>query len=164
MPRWIVEADAIVGTSPMGLPDRCVKCGRYVSDSQRVEATLYWYPRGFWWWVWGVYAYVIQRRPLEISYTLCPQHVRSLRRRQQVAFALWALCLALVLAAYATRANWICVVGALILFIAALIVQRMARLPLWAARHEDGIFRVRGFGRDFLSAVKGPDVPEVADA
>ena len=105
MPRWIVDADTIVGTSPMGLPDRCVKCGRYVPGGRRVETTLYWYPRRIWWIWWGnfvFFLYFLHRRPLEISYSLCSHHDRALRRRQQAALGLWALFVALVIAACAT--------------------------------------------------------------
>lgn len=162
MPRWTVDAGTIVGMSPMELPDRCVKCGRYVPGGRRVEATLYWYPRRIWWGPFIVYAYVLERRPLEISYSLCPQHDRSLERRQQAALGLWALFVALLIAAFATQGNRICLVAAFALFIAALIVQTMARLPLWAASHDDGVFGVKGFGKDFLAAVAGPDASATA--
>ncbi len=82
MSDWIVAENAIIGTSPMELPDRCVECGRDASGGRRVDTRLYWYPR--WIWVgilWGVFPVVLlyyaARRPLEIRYSLCPQDDRS---------------------------------------------------------------------------------------
>jgi hypothetical protein len=162
---WIVAKDAIVGTSPMKLPDRCVECGREASGGRRVETTLYWYPR--WIWVgilWGVFPaillYFASRRRLEISYSLCPDDDRSLRKRKRVAMGIWALFVAFVIAAVATHFNRFCMIAALVLFFVAWIVQMMTGVPLTVAGHEDGVFGVKGFGKEFLSAAGEPGTAE----
>jgi hypothetical protein len=154
---WVVAKDAIIGTSPMELPDRCIECGRKAPGGRRVETTLYWYPR--WIWVgivWGVFPvfllYFASRRRLEISYSLCPDDDRSLRTRKRMAMGAWALFLALLIAAVATHFNRISMIAALVLFFVAWIVQMMAGVPLTVAGHEDGAFGVKGLGKEFLLA------------
>lgn len=158
---WIVAKNAIVGTSPMELPDRCVECGRKASGGRRVETTLYWYPR--WIWVgilWGVFPVVLlyfaSRRRLEISYSLCSDDDRSLRTRKQVAIGAWALFVAVVIAAIATHFNRSCAIAALVLFFAALTAQMLAGVPLVVAGHKHGVFGLKGFGKDFLLATGEP--------
>ena len=165
MSDWIVAKDAIVGTSPMEMPDRCVECGRDASAGRRVDTTLHWYPR--WIWVgilWGVIPavllYYAARRPLEISYSLCPQDDRSFRIRKRAALVMWALFVALLIAAVATHFNRACVIATVALFFVAVIAHLMALVPLTAAGHEDGVFGVKGFSKDFLQAVERPNVHE----
>ena len=165
MSDWMVAKNAIVGTSPMKLPDCCVECGRKASGGRRVEATLYWYPR--WIWVgilWGVFPaillYFASRRRLEISYSLCPDDNRSLRTRKRVALGTWALFVAVVIAAAATHFNRSCMIAAFVLFFVALIVQMMASVPLMVGGHEDGVFGVKGFGDEFLLAAGEPSGAE----
>ncbi len=153
---WMVAKDAIVGTSPMKLPDRCVECGRRISGGRRVETTLYWYPR--WIWVgilWGVFPaillYFASRRRLEISYSLCSDDDRSLRKRKRVAMAAWALFLALLIATVVTQGNRVYLIAAFVLLFVALILHMMAGVPLTVAGHEDGVFGIKGFGKEFLS-------------
>jgi Na+-transporting NADH:ubiquinone oxidoreductase subunit NqrB len=163
---WIVAKDAIVGTSPMELPDRCVECGRDASGGRRVDTTLYWYPRWIWLGIfWGVIPVVLlyyaARRPLKISYSLCPEDDRSLRTRKRVAIGVWALFVAFLVAAVATHFNRFCVIAAIVLFFGAVIVHFMAVVPLSAAGHEDGVFGIKGFGKDFLSGVERPNAAEL---
>ncbi len=163
MSDWIVDKNAIIGTSPMSLPDLCVECGRDASGGRRVDARLYWYPR--WIWVgilWGVFPVVLlyyaARRPLEISYSLCPQDDRSLRTRKRAALVMWALFVALLIAAIATHFNRACVIATVVLFFAAVIAHFMALVPLTAAGHEDGVFGIKGFSKNFLLTVERPRV------
>ena len=157
MPDWIVAKNAIVGTSPMELPDRCVECGRKASGGRRVETTLYWYPRWIWVGVlWGVFPvillYFASRRRLKISYSLCPDDDRSLLTRKRAAMGAWALFVAVVIAAIATHFNRSCMIAAFVLFFVALIVHMMAGVPLRVAGHEHGVFGIKGFGKGFLFA------------
>ncbi len=161
MSDWIVEKKAIIGTSPMELPDRCVECGGDASGGRRVDTRLYWYPR--WIWVgilWGVFPvallYYAARRPLEISYSLCPRDDHSLRMRKRAALVMWALFVALLIAAIATQFNRACVIATVALFFVAVIAHFMALVPLTAAGHEDGVFGVKGFSKNFLLAVERP--------
>jgi hypothetical protein len=169
MSEWIVASDALVGTSPMELPGRCVECGGDVSGGRRVDSTLYWYPR--WIWVgilWGVIPvillYYASRRPLKIGYSLCPKDDWSLRMRKRVEMVMGALFAAFLIAGVATHFNRFCMIAAIVLFIAALIVHFMAQVPLRAAGHEDGVFGVRGFSKDFLSTAKAPGAAEATDS
>jgi hypothetical protein len=143
----------------MKLPERCVECGRKASGGQRVQTTLYWYPR--WIWVgiiWGVFPalllYFASRRPLDISYSLCADDYRSLRARKRAAMGAWALCVVLLIAAVATHFNRFCLIAAFVLFFVAVIVQMMARVALTVAGHDGGVFGVRGLSKDFLSAAE----------
>ncbi len=161
MSDWIVDKNAIIGTSPMELPDRCVECGKDASGGRRVDTRLYWHPR--WIWVgilWGVVPvallYYAARRPLEISYSLCAQDDRSLRLRKRAALVMWALFGALLIAAIATHFNRACVFATVALFFAAVIAHFMSLVPLTAAGHEDGVFGVKGFSKNFLLAAGGP--------
>jgi hypothetical protein len=162
---WIVAENAIIGTSPMELPDRRVECGRDASGGLRVDTRLYWYPR--WIWVgilWGVFPVVLlyyaARRPLEISYSLCPHDDGSLRMRKRAALVMWALFVALLIAAVATHFNRACVIATVVLFFVAVIAHFMALVPLTVAGHEDGVFGVKGFSKKFLLAVERPKAGE----
>ena len=145
----------------MELPERCVECGREASGGRRVHTRLFWHPR--WIWVgilWGVVPVVLlydaARRPLEISYSLCPHDDRSLRMRKRAALVMWALFVALLIAAVATHFNRACVFAAVALFFAAAIAHFMSLVPLTVAGHEDGVFGVKGFSKKFLLTVGGP--------
>ena len=135
------------------------------SGGRRVEATLYWYPR----WIWvgvlwsvvpAVLLYFALRRPLEISYSLCPDDDRSLRMRKRAAIGTWTLFVAVVIAAIVTRGNRFFLIAPSVLFFVALIVHFMAGVPLAVAGHEDGVFGVKGLSKNFLLAVERPKAGE----
>ena len=163
MSDWIVDKNAIIGTSPMELPDRSAReCGKHASGGRRVDTRLYWHPR--WIWVgilWGVVPvallYDAARRPLEISYSLCAQDDRSLRLRKRAALVMWALFGALLIAAIATHFNRACVFATVALFFAAVIAHFMSWVPLTTAGpRQDGVFGVKGFSKNFLLAAGRP--------
>lgn len=168
MSDWIVAKGAIVGTSPMELPDRCVECGRKTLGGRRVEATLYWYPRWIWVGVlWSVVPatllYFALRRPLEISYSLCPDDDRSLRMRKRAAMGTWTLFVAVVIAAIVTRGNRFFLIAPSVLFFVALILHLMAGVPLAVTGHEDGVFGIKGLSKEFLLAAGGPGSAEAPE-
>ncbi len=86
----------------------------------------------------------------------------SLRLRKRAAFVMWALFVALLIAAVATHFNRACVIATVALFFVAVVAHFMALVPLTAAGHEDGVFGVKGFGKNFLLAVERPKAGERA--
>jgi hypothetical protein len=155
MTDWMVADDAVVGTSPIALPPICVDCGRESPDNLYIETKLYWYPR--WIWVgliWGVFPavllYYAARRPLLIGYALCDDHVRWLRARRRLAYTMWAIFVALVVASVATRAWEPLLIATFVVFVISAIASMMSWSPLRVAAHDDGVFGVRGFSAEFL--------------
>jgi hypothetical protein len=155
----MVAKHAVIGTSPIVLPHFCVDCGRPSEGGTRSESTLYWSPS--WIWVgifWGfvpiVLLYYAARRGVDISFSLCPIHARSLRLKKRAALIMTAAFVVALAAAIVFQSMYAAFV-ALALFILALIMFAAAGTPLRAAGHEDGVFGIKGFDRRFLAAVAG---------
>lgn len=162
MPDWVVHERGVIGTSPIVLPHRCITCGRPTEDGGvRYRTILHWYPGWIWIGIfWGILPYVLlyyaSRRPVKVDYSLCSDHVRSGRTKKYVTLG---LALAFLVALAATIATRFWPVGAwvsLVLFLAAVAGWFVCGPPLRAADHDDGVFAVRGFGREFLSELGGP--------
>lgn len=161
MSDWTVDKGAILGTSSLVLPAQCVECGRDASHETRVDTVLHWYPA--WIWVgliWGllpvVLLYYAARRPLRISYSLCPEHRRTLVVKKRIIAGMWALFAFVAIVAVAAPFNSYLIAGALVLFVVTLIVHFAAGLSLRVTRHRKGIFTVIGFGQGFLAEVRHP--------
>jgi hypothetical protein len=73
---------------------------------------------------------------------------------------MWALFVGLLIATVATHLNRACAIATVALFFMAVIAHFMALVPLMAAGHEDGVFGVKGFSKNFLLAVERPKAPE----
>jgi hypothetical protein len=166
MSDWIVtdDVDAIVGTSPMALPPICVECGRECGGEREndryIETTLYWFPRWIWFGlIWGiipaVLLYYASRRPLRLGYALCEDHVRWQRRRIHVAWGVWTLFLAVFVGSVVTHGTPALLIATIALLVIALVASMMSWSPLRVAGHEDGVFGVKGFSREFLHRVRG---------
>jgi len=146
---WTVGKGAILGTSPILLPAQCAECGRAASRGKRVETILYWYPS--WIWVgliWAVFPvallYYAARRPLKITYSLCPEHQHTLAVKRRAVLGMWALFAAVAVAAIATFSSYL-ILAALALFVVTWVVHVAAVLSL----------RVRSY-KDSSSASTGP--------
>ena len=156
MTDWMVAEKAVIGTSPMELPHLCIVCGRQPQSGRRLDATLYWAPRWIWFGIlWGVVPVVLlyyaARRPLKIEYSLCGEHLRSLRLRKHLAQASWVVLIAAIVACVVGRGRSAILIVAGAIFLVTLVLNMMAWLPLRVAGHEDGVFGVRGFSKEFLT-------------
>jgi hypothetical protein len=151
---WVVEGDIVVGTSPILLPHICVECGRPSAGGVRYESDLFWYPG----WIWiGILCGIIpawllykaSRRAVYVEYSLCADHVLSLRRRKLAGAVLMVAFAAVLAAAIAARSVPLGPVAGL-LFIAGIVAYMAARPPLRAVDQYERMFVLRGFGREFL--------------
>jgi hypothetical protein len=157
--EWTANDEGVIGTSPIILPHLCVKCGQSSHGGTRYEAELDWTPGWIWIGIlWGFFPvillYYASVRRVDVEYSLCTEHRAVLRRRKQAALWIAAGFLVVVAAAIAARVVYLWPV-AFVVFLAAVITWSMSRPPLRTAGHEDGVFGIRGFGPDFLSAVAG---------
>ena len=171
MNDWMIAGQRRHRRLAVELPPICIDCGQRSSNNARFETTLYWYPT----WIWvgilfgvfpAVLLYFAARRPLHIRYCLCEQHVRWRRAQKRVAYAAWVIFVALMVACVTTRMNPPLLVAAVVMLVVAAVLYMMAWLPLRVAGHEDGVFGVRGFGKEFLEqaaqrpgALRGYNIP-----
>jgi hypothetical protein len=160
---WTVAEKAVIGTSPIELPNLCIDCGRESSGNRHLKTTLYWMPRWIWVGVfWGilpvVLLYYAARRPLAVEYSLCEEHFRWLRLRKRVALAMWVVFTGVLAACIATHATSALLIAGLVTFVLTVVATMMAWLPLRVVAHEDGVFGVKGFSREFLerAAARSP--------
>jgi hypothetical protein len=155
MTDWMITDRAVIGTSPMELPPICIDCGRERPDNVQVDTTLYWYPRWIWLGVlWGVFPIVLlyfaARRPLRIGYSLCEEHRRWRRTQMRMAYGAWAVFVAVVVADIVTHGWPPLLIALVVALVIAAVLHMMAWLPLRVAGHEEGVFGVRGFSKEFL--------------
>ena len=154
MSDWVVEGDIVIGTSPILLPHFCVECGRPSAGGVRYESDLYWYPGWIWIGVlWGIVPawllYYASRRAVYVEYSLCADPALSLRRRKLASALLMVAFIAVLAAAIAARSVLLGPVAGL-LFIAGVVTYMTARPPLHTVDQDEGMFVLRGFGREFL--------------
>jgi hypothetical protein len=155
MTDWMVAGKAVIGTSPIELPDLCIDCGREAQGHRRFKTTLHWFPRWIWVGVlWGilpvVLLYYAARRPLAVEYSLCEEHFRWLRLRKRVALTMWVVFAAVLAACAVNRGTSAFLIAVLATFVLTVVLNMMAWLPLRVAAHEDGVFGVKGFSEEFL--------------
>jgi hypothetical protein len=167
MSDWIVDQKAVIGTSPIILPDFCVDCGRPASTGTRIDSTLHWSPGWIWIGIfWGFIPifllYYAARRGVDINYSLCALHARSIKLRKRAALATTAAFVAVLAAAIGFHYLY-AGFAALAIFVIALIMWMAAGSPLRAAGHEDGVFGIKGFDKHFLAAAAGRSPSTRAD-
>jgi hypothetical protein len=153
---WMVENGGVIGTSPIILPDFCVDCGRHGADGIRAQTRLYWYPG--WVWVgifWGIFPvyllYLAARRGVDVEYSICSEHVESMKRKKRAGL-ISAACFVVLLAAAIFFQNPYLGGAALLALVVAAIMYMTSGSPLRAAGHEDGVFGIKGFDDTFLEA------------
>jgi hypothetical protein len=156
MSDWMVKDRGVIGTSPIILPDCCVDCGRPGSDGIRAQTRLYWYPG--WVWVgifWGIFPvyllYLAARRGVDVEYSICSEHVASMKRKKRAGLISAAFFVVLLAAAIYFRNPYLGGAALLALVVAA-IMYMISGSPLRAAGHEDGVFGIKGFDDAFLEA------------
>jgi hypothetical protein len=158
--RVAVSGNKILGTSPMTLPDRCVKCGKDASRGRRVDRTLYGYSQ---WLVLTVLLglivfivlYYATRQALRLSYATCPDCTRSRDVKRRVSWGGWALFVVLLVTAIAFSSSVLGIMSA-VAFIGAVVASVLAASPLRVAGFDGNLFTVKGAGKEFLAALGGP--------
>jgi hypothetical protein len=154
-----VAGNKLVGTSPMVLPEGCVKCGVPTPNGPRTRKKLYHYP--VWIWV-GLIAgllpmlilYYVLRKPLDLSYCVCEKCSKSMGLKKGLAVSAWVLLLAGV--AFVVATNPSIIVGAVVLgvlFVLALAATVMVSPPLRVAGYDERYFSVAGACPEFLTHV-----------
>jgi hypothetical protein len=150
-----VVGDEIVGTSPMLLPLGCAVCGRNARDGRRINKTLFTCP------IWvvpillltlvgGLIAYLCARKQLQLSYSLCGECASALKTKKWIARGAWALLAAVVVASIGLGNKYLLIFAAVV-FVAAVAASFIAQPPLRCGGQSQGVFRVKGAGRDFLA-------------
>jgi hypothetical protein len=139
----------------MRLIENCVKCGADATRGRRFDTVRYFYPL----WIWlGLFVGVVPvvglfytvRKPLEISFSLCPECERTRRRSMWAAVAAWVLTTATTLVAVWRADAWI-LIGAAVLFVVAVVASIRANTPLAAVACKKETFTVKGFGKGFMA-------------
>jgi hypothetical protein len=154
----MVVAGKLYGPSPMVLIENCVLCGADARFGRgpRFNTARYHYPL----WVFlGLFLGVIPvilmaifgRKTLLIPFSLCPECHRARRRRRHIAWGIWALLPVWLIGSIGlTLGGDVVLIGALVVFFAALTASFLASPPLQISGYEDGLFTVKGFGESFL--------------
>jgi hypothetical protein len=152
-----VVGDRLVGRSPMVLPCGCVVCGKDAANGRRINRTLYACP----FWIilvilfsllLGVIVYLIARKPLELSYSLCSECAQSRATKRWIAIGGWLLFVLLVAAAIATG-SMLLVILMIVAFVGALTMSVLAGSRLRVSGYQAGVFTVKGAGPTFLTAL-----------
>jgi hypothetical protein len=158
-----VEGNALVLPSHVMLPPICVKTNRPLSESEMIEAKLYWCPRSAI--AWGIIsggliyiiAYFAMREEFIITYGLD----RSIRKKRmlwtipKLLIAIGSLPAAIAIAV-SNSTHWIIMplVFALFgLFAAALASLFLGGSPLNVVDRKDEMFWVKGFSKEFLDGL-----------
>jgi hypothetical protein len=152
-----VSGKKILGTSPMTLPDRCVKCGKDASRGRRVEQTLYGYSP---WIVLTIFIgllifiiiYYATRQPLLLGYATCPDCTRSREVKRRVSWGAWALFAVLLVAAVGFLSSVLGILSA-VAFVGAITASILAGPPLRVIGVSGNVFTVKGAGQEFLAAL-----------
>jgi hypothetical protein len=148
-------AGKLCGTSPMRLIENCVKCGADATRGRRFDTMRYFYPV----WIWlGLFVGVIPvialfyavRKPLEISFSLCPACEQTRRRNMWTALGAWVLTTATILVAVWLADAWI-LIGTAVFFLAGVVTSIRANTPLAAIGHKKQVFTVKGFDKGFMA-------------
>ena len=144
----------ISGPSPMFFNTSCVQCGRDASLGRRGDNTQYYYPPYVYLGILlGLIPLIIFqyafRKPLHLSYSLCPDcnHRRTVKKR--ITLALWLVVPVTFVAAIAVDNARILILTAVV-FVAATVMSFLIRCPLMVAGYNEPFFVVKGFGDGFV--------------
>jgi hypothetical protein len=154
-----VVGNNIVGMSPMILPLGCAKCGKNATDGRRLNKTLFTCP------IWlipvfvftllgGLIVYLVVRKQLQLNYSLCGDCARSLATKKWIAVGAWVLFAAVLFVSMGLASVPLLIVAGAV-FVAAVVASFLAQPPLRLGGHKDGLFTVKGAGRDFLARFAG---------
>ena len=139
----------------MLLIEKCVKCGNDAAHGHRIHVTQYFSPR----WVWlGLLAgllplipcYLIGRKTLRLSYSLCPECDRVEKRKKWIAAGAWLLLAATALVSIELNDAWILIAGG-VLLVVAVVASFLANAPVLVSGYKDRVFTVKGVSQEFLA-------------
>ena len=152
-----IEDNKIVCRSEVKFPESCVKTGR-VDDLVEVRKKLYWAPS----WVWIfilinliilAIAYFITRKRIEVVYYIDRNIRTNLRINATVGVLLFVGGFVGVIAGGVMETPLL-LIGGIIAVIAGLVMVAIYGNTIKPVAHKDGIFRLKGFGDEFLQVVR----------
>ena len=138
-------------------PESCVKTGR-VDDLVEVRKKLYWAPT----WVWLfillnliilAIAYFIARKRIEVVYYIDRNIRTNLRIKLTVGLLLFVAGFVGVIAGGVMDTPPL-LLGGIVVVIAGLVMVALYGNAIKPVGHKDGIFRLKGFGGEFLQVVR----------
>ena len=139
--KYWVEGDFIVGTSPITLPDRCVK-----SNGERAGGRL---SRSFN----DTNTFTIGlRKKCHVTYSLNKDWRSRFGVRRLVAILGFFIGIAVIFLGIATNGT-VALLG-FVLIILSIHMSERACLPFRVAKHKKGHFYLRGFGKEFLESIE----------
>ncbi len=151
-----------MGMSPMYLPEYCVKCGNDARHGRRITKVLYFVPT----WIYvGLFIgvllvillYYAARKPLGVSYSLCPDCARRQKNKKWMAAAAWLVFVVSLIAPIPVGAvSHLMLI--LALFVLALVASYRANPPLKVTGYRafDQSFTLKGAGNNFLGVPARP--------
>jgi hypothetical protein len=149
-----IEDKQIVCRDEVKFPESCVKTGR-TENLVEVRKKLYWTPS----WVWIfilinvlilAIVYFVTRKPIHVVYYI---DRTNLRIKLTVGVLLFVGGLVGLAAGGMTETSLL-VIGGIIALIAGLVMVALYGTTLKPVAHKDGIFRLKGFGDEFLQVVR----------
>ena len=151
----------LMGVSPLDLPEEvCVGCGSNNSHTVRHQKKLYWATPLIYFFILinilaVAIAYLVARKKLELSFSLCHDCDAKRKQRLAIQIAVELACVLAFFSAFGFEGN---TQGALfvtfgVLFIGSLILAFLFAAPLRVAGYEKGnqVFSLKGKGVDRLA-------------
>jgi hypothetical protein len=155
LPR--VDGNCLVVASGTVLPPFCVKTNRPVSEGDLVRKQFDWCPP----WVAIliivnllilIVVYFLVRKRCLLTFGLDPRVRKGYRRRMllKIAAAILLFLAIPVVSALEANGSPIATIIVLVLFLVAVVSIFIGNSPLSVAKHQKGMFWIKGFSKDFL--------------
>jgi hypothetical protein len=153
--RYEIKGKRIIGTSPILLPDICVKCGSEGRHGRRVNETmscgnpLLWLLVFFFNVLAVAIIYLFTKNKVQVSYFMCDKCRAQIHKRKNINCAVWLATIASFAAAVFLGGKTLWIVF-FILCVVGIITLAVSRYPIDVDAYENGKFYLRGFSRSYI--------------